>query len=377
MYNMECMKKAKSIKRSGSDISNVYFIRKIKKKNTTNLNILLSFFFKLKLRKQRYLKRKFKSLKKVFFVRKNLYANLLNEYRIFSTFYSNINLKGFKKLLFNLKFTKSSFIESFILNLESRLDIIIFRLCLSSLSMSYIKQLISHGFFLVNGKVVNKIGFKLNQLDVLSCKFSNFFFWIYKSFLINYKKLNNNVDFYKKNKQKVFSKLYNRFQNYNSLNNVVLLKKKIRYFTGTYNFNFITYKLSNKETFLIEHKNSFLSALFFKKKNVLSFVNLEEFKVLKRKLVLVKKYLSGQKFLNDISFKFNHQIACYIQTINKNNFNLKLFVNLTKKKKKFVYVFFLDDLKKNNLSTLYLLVSNRYFFSWLLIKKLFKFFFYF
>lgn len=93
----------------------------------------------------------------------NKYLNLLKLRR----FYGNLRLNTLKRLIKNFSFNTNFLSKYFIYNLESRLDVILYRSNFFS-SIFSARQYINHNKVLVNGQVVNKPSYKVFVGDVVT-----------------------------------------------------------------------------------------------------------------------------------------------------------------------------------------------------------------
>ena len=101
------------------------------------------------------------------------YGKLLVAKQSLKLFYGNIKEKQLCKLFRKAKRIRGDIILNLIRLLESRLDIILFRLRFSN-SLKEVHQLISHKHILVNGKIVKSNGYLLNPGDHISVKLESF-----------------------------------------------------------------------------------------------------------------------------------------------------------------------------------------------------------
>lgn len=147
----------------------VYF-RFYKKLIKKSINI----FFKLDQTK-RYIKRLSKKLRHIMFRRK----------QIIFAFYQNMKIHQIRKLYIESLQLKGNLISNFITKLETRLDMFIYR-AFNLLTLSQIKQLITHKKVFVNNKVVKYTSYTLEKYDTVSffnysnffCNKSKMFFWL-------------------------------------------------------------------------------------------------------------------------------------------------------------------------------------------------------
>ena len=115
------------------------------------------------------------------------------EVRKLRKFYGNINKRPFSNLFFQIKNMSNILGSSFSYLLESRLDVILFRVNLFN-SIFTVRQLINHKHILINGRVVNKSSYQLSVGDIISIKksFWQFYYSLFKKkieenqLLINY-----------------------------------------------------------------------------------------------------------------------------------------------------------------------------------------------
>lgn len=132
--------------------------------------LILKFFllFTLKLKKKsiphlfriKILEQPFFSKKRTKFYR---FFILRQQFRIF---YSFIKIKKLRKIILKSLKKKDS-VNSFIYFLESRLDVVLFRLNLFS-SVREARQKILHGNVLINGKIIKESSYNLKEADCLS-----------------------------------------------------------------------------------------------------------------------------------------------------------------------------------------------------------------
>lgn len=126
------------------------FTLKLKKKNIPS-------FFRIKILEQPFFSKKRTKYFKFFILRQQ-----------FRVFYSFIKINSLKKIILR-SFKKKDSVNAFIYFLESRLDVILFRLNLVS-SVREARQKILHGNILVNNKVVKQSSYNLKESDFLSFK---------------------------------------------------------------------------------------------------------------------------------------------------------------------------------------------------------------
>jgi ribosomal protein S4 len=124
------------------------FTLKSKKKNIPN-------FFRIKILEQPFFSKKRTKYFKFFLLRQQ-----------FRVFYSFIKIKSLKKIILRSLKKKDS-VNAFVYFLESRLDVILFRLNLVS-SVREARQKILHGNIIVNNKLIKKSSYNLKELDCLS-----------------------------------------------------------------------------------------------------------------------------------------------------------------------------------------------------------------
>ncbi|MGX7582864.1 S4 domain-containing protein [Candidatus Vidania fulgoroideorum] len=153
---------------------------KIKRSNLCrrfkNLLGLFSFFKKFKKRKKILFKKNNRKEIKYDFI-------LKRKVRIFYC----LKKKQLENILANLKLNIINSINLLIYNLEKRLDSFIYRIGFAS-TIRESRQIILHGFILINGKKVNYPSFKLKENDKIEIK---------KNFKKN-KKLNNFISLFLK-----------------------------------------------------------------------------------------------------------------------------------------------------------------------------------
>jgi ribosomal protein S4 len=121
---------------------------KLKKKS-------IPYLFRIKIIEQPFFSKKRTKFYKFFILRQQ-----------FRIFYSFIKIKKLRKIIFKCLKKKDS-VNSFIYFLESRLDIILFRLNFFS-SVREARQKILHGNILINGKVIKQSSYNMKESDCLS-----------------------------------------------------------------------------------------------------------------------------------------------------------------------------------------------------------------
>lgn len=126
------------------------FFLKIKRKSIPS-------FFRIKIMEQPFYSRKRTKFYKFFILRQQ-----------FRFFYSFIKIKFLKKIILKSLKRKDS-VNAFVYFLESRLDVLLFRLNLAS-SLREARQRILHGAVLINGKNVRSCSYNLGEGDCLSFK---------------------------------------------------------------------------------------------------------------------------------------------------------------------------------------------------------------
>lgn len=126
------------------------FSLKLKKKKIPS-------FFRIKILEQPFFSKKRTKYYKFFILRQQ-----------FRIFYSFIKIKSLKKIILKSLKKKDS-VNAFVYFLESRLDVILFRLNLVS-SVREARQKILHGNILVNSKVIKQSSYNLKEADCLSFK---------------------------------------------------------------------------------------------------------------------------------------------------------------------------------------------------------------
>jgi ribosomal protein S4 len=140
------------------------FTLKLKKKTIPS-------FFRMKIIEQPFFSKKRTKFYKFFILRQQ-----------FRVFYSFIKIKNIKKIILKSLKRKDS-INSFVYFLESRLDVLLFRLGLVS-SVREARQKILHGNVSVNNKIIKKSSYNLKDSDFLSFKKDKIIFFK-KRFLEN------------------------------------------------------------------------------------------------------------------------------------------------------------------------------------------------
>ena len=146
------------------------FTLKLKKKN-------IPTFFRIKILEQPFFSKKRTKFYKFFILRQQ-----------FRIFYSFIKIKNLKKIILKSLKKKDS-VNCFVYYLESRLDVVLFRLNLVS-SIRDARQKILHGNILVNNKIVKKSSYNLKESDCLSFKKNKILFFKLK-FLENLRSKKN------------------------------------------------------------------------------------------------------------------------------------------------------------------------------------------
>lgn len=110
----------------------------------------------------------------------------------FKAFYHDIRANQVKRIIREFKKENLNKYKIFLLALETRLDIMIYRLHFVD-SIGDARQLISHGNFTVNGRIINQRNYQLKSLDVVSSVFEKRFFFlkkiIYKLLPFKYKEI--------------------------------------------------------------------------------------------------------------------------------------------------------------------------------------------
>jgi len=124
------------------------FTLKLKKKSIPS-------FFRIKILEQPFFSKKRTKFYRFFILRQQ-----------FRIFYSFIKIKNLKKIILKSLKKKDS-VNAFVYFLESRLDVVLFRLNLFS-SVRAARQSILHGNILVNNKVIKKSSYSLKESDCLS-----------------------------------------------------------------------------------------------------------------------------------------------------------------------------------------------------------------
>lgn len=110
--------------------------------------------------------------------------------------YGFIKIKNLRRII-NKSLKYKNALDVFIYFMESRLDVLLFRLNLTS-SVRSSKQLILHGKVLINNKIIRSPGYNLKKNDILTFK---------KDYIYSFKKV-----IYKQIKTKKIYKI--RFPNY-------------------------------------------------------------------------------------------------------------------------------------------------------------------
>ncbi|EPS73339.1 hypothetical protein M569_01424, partial [Genlisea aurea] len=86
----------------------------------------------------------------------------------FRLFYSFIKIKALRKIILK-SFKKKDSVNAFVYFLESRIDVLLFRLNFFS-SIREARQKILHGNVLVNNKVIKHFSYNLGEGDCLTFK---------------------------------------------------------------------------------------------------------------------------------------------------------------------------------------------------------------
>jgi ribosomal protein S4 len=146
------------------------FTLKLKKKT-------IPFFFRIKILEQPFLSKKRTKYYKFFILRQQ-----------FRIFYSFIKINNLKKIIIRSLKKKDS-VNAFVYFLESRLDVILFRLNLVS-SVREARQKILHGNVLINNKLVKQSSYNLKESDCLSFRLDKILF-LKKKLLQNIRSKNN------------------------------------------------------------------------------------------------------------------------------------------------------------------------------------------
>nr|YP_009327225.1 ribosomal protein S4 [Aphanomyces astaci]AOQ30612.1 ribosomal protein S4 [Aphanomyces astaci] len=152
--------------------------------------------------------------------KKKLYKERLFAKQQFKNFYGCIPEYQLKNLFKNLKLKKTNnIIQKFIILLESRLDMIIYRSKITK-TIFEAKQIINHGKIKINDKIITSSNFILNKGDIISLnnfKLSKKFFYKSKNIIDN-----NNIFLKKFRKNKV-----NYIEFNNKLNICIFLRKPL------------------------------------------------------------------------------------------------------------------------------------------------------
>ena len=188
----------------------------IKKENLNrNLNLLKNLAIALK-KPFTYRKHLIKFSKYERPQKKKIYKERLFAKQQLKNFYGCIPEYQLKNLFNYLKLKKNNnnIIHKFIILLESRLDIVIFRSKITK-TIFEAKQIINHGKVKINNKIITSSNLILNKGDIIT--FNNF-------------KILNNYIYIKKNNQNIFlKKIRNNKTNYiefnNKLNICIFLRK--------------------------------------------------------------------------------------------------------------------------------------------------------
>lgn len=180
-------------------------------------------------------------------------------------YYGNLKEKSFHKF-FNLSlYYKRNHFEKFFILLERRLDAVLCRAHLSH-SIFHSKQLIHHGYVLLNGKIIKNSNYLVNPEDIIQIR---------KDYIYN---LGNILYYFFKKKiikQKINFKFQESYQNSLFFFNKLILKRKNKKFKLRY------YKLK----FIKKNNNKFIKNKQFLKKNLnifnQFFKNIPKFKYIK------------------------------------------------------------------------------------------------
>jgi len=143
---------------------------KLKKISSTwNLLYLYNYSFYLKKNKQ-YLLQFNDTHTNLNKKNKTTYGILLLNRQRLRKFYGNIKLKQFKKILKkSKKLNPNSKLNSFVYLLETRLDIILYRLNITT-SIFHARQLILHNHILVNKNIINFPNYNIQFNDIITIK---------------------------------------------------------------------------------------------------------------------------------------------------------------------------------------------------------------
>lgn len=166
------------------NLTRLKVIRKFKLDITGNFIFKRKFsiirLFLISLLKKKKIKSKF-DFWRIGFIERPLYARRKTKfYRFFikrqqfRLFYSFIKIRVLKGIIKKALKRKNS-VSLFVYYLESRLDVIIFRLGLVS-SIKMARKLIFYGYIFVNSKVVKNYAYNLNENDILNFDIRIFFF---------------------------------------------------------------------------------------------------------------------------------------------------------------------------------------------------------
>lgn len=99
----------------------------------------------------------------------SVYGNLLRVKQSLRYFYCNMQERSFKRILKKSANSPLTTLDRFVSLLESRLDVVLFRSCFAS-SLYKSRQMINHGYVLVNGKKIKNPSTQLSQLDTIELK---------------------------------------------------------------------------------------------------------------------------------------------------------------------------------------------------------------
>lgn len=160
--------------------------------------------------------------------KKNLYKERLIAKQQFKNFYGCIPEYQLKNLFYYLKnkSNNNNIIQKFIIFLESRLDMVIYRAQITK-SIFQAKQIINHGKIKVNNKIITSSNFILNRGDIITL--NNF------KIIKNY----NYIKLIKKSKYKLLkkNKLKNNIKKTSHLIKIIK-KNKVNYIQTNNKYNF-------------------------------------------------------------------------------------------------------------------------------------------
>ena len=136
------------------------------KNNIIDTSLLPSFAISKSIFSLEQLKAEF-SKKKSAQKKGSLFKKLLEERKKLSLIYGSLSKKQIQKLFFQAKKFDGKFDENFIKIIESRLDVVLFRICFFPTIFSA-RQWINHKHILVNNSIVSLASYQLKSGDIIS-----------------------------------------------------------------------------------------------------------------------------------------------------------------------------------------------------------------